>query len=321
MCGGCGGENIPEIWGQLMKVYQLIRNVYINTLRQNRLIHRGLYAVAQTIFFPTWEGVLAFHTHPDDPLSMRFSMLSGEYEGETVKVIKHLIKPGMIALDIGAHVGYYTRILAKLVGISGKVIAFEPHPETFRLLIKNTVHFRNVHLLEVAAADEEAVLTLYDGQLETGLSGLRYLDEYRQWTKQVGAEFTPRVRQGCPLRSFAVKARPVDLCLSELGVTSVHFIKMDIEGAEMKALKGMKRVIGTSPNLVMVVEFNPRLIRAFGVSPREFIGTLRSLGFHSIEAIGKTLQLINEESDEFLQLAESLISGFSSVNLLCKRGN
>ena len=271
------------------------------------------------IFLPAWESILAFHTHPDDPLSIRFSMLSGEYERETVRLLKRLIKPGMITLDIGAHVGYYTRILAKLVGASGTVIAFEPHPETFRLLIKNTVGFRNVNVLKVAAADEEATLTLYDSQLETGLSSLCDVEEYRQQTKQPSTEFTPRGRQGYPFRSFAVKARPVDYCLSELGLTSVDFVKMDIEGAEMKALKGIRTLISSSPNLVMVIEFNPRLIQAFGTSPREAIGTLRSLGFHSIEAIGKTLQPIDEETDEFLQLTEGLIAGFSSLNLLCKK--
>ncbi len=302
-----------------MKAYQVMRNAYINTLRRNRFIHQTLYRLAQHILFPVWESALDFHTHPEDPLPIRFSMLSGEYEKETIRLVKCLVKPGMVTLDIGAHVGYYTRILSKLVGVSGRVIAFEPHPDTYLLLTKNTVHFRNVIVFRVAAADEERTITLYDGQLETGMSSLCDLDEYRQWTKRLNGEFAPRARQGYPFRSFAVKARPVDQCLAELGITSVDFVKMDIEGAEMKALRGMAGLIDNSPNLVMVVEFNPRLLQAFGVSPREAIRVLRSYGFHSIEAIGEMLKPVNEETDEFLQLTERLITGFGMVNLLCKR--
>lgn len=303
-----------------MKIYKIIRDVYIKTLRRKKFVHRGLYAVAQNFLFPVWEHLLAFHTHPDDPLSVRFSMLSGGYERETVEVIKRLIKPGMTALDVGAHIGYYTRIFANFVGTSGRVIAFEPHPETFRLLIRNTARFRNVNALNVAAADKEAILTLHDSQLETGMSGLHDLDEYREWTRHLSTEFTPRARLGYPVRSFAVRGQPVDQCLQDLGITSVDFIKMDIEGAEMKALKGMRRLLNASSNLVMVIEFNPRLLQAFGISPQEAIEALRSYGFHSIEAIDNVPRPVNERTEEFLELTERLITSFSSLNLLCKKG-
>lgn len=303
-----------------MKAYEVVRDVYINTLRRNRFIHQSLYWIAQNILFPVWESALGFHTHPDDPLSLRLSMLSGEYEKETVRLVKRLIKRGAIALDVGAHVGYYTRILARAVGSSGRVFAFEPHPETSRLLTKNTMRYRNVTVFRIAAADEERTLTLYDGQLETGMSGLRDLEEYRQHTRQLSVEVTPRARQGYPFRSFTVEARTIDQCLSELGVTSVNFVKMDIEGAEMKALKGMERLLSASPSVAMVMEFNPRLLQAFGVSPREAIEALRSYGFRSIKAIGKELMPINERAEGFLELTESLVSTFSSVNLLCEKG-
>ncbi|MCX8068457.1 MAG: FkbM family methyltransferase [Anaerolineae bacterium] len=303
-----------------MKAYQVMRDAYIKYIRRNRFIHQSLYWVARKILFPVWESAIDFRTHPDDPLSIRFSMLSGEYEKETVKLVNRFVKPGAIALDIGAHIGYYTRILARAVGASGRVIAFEPHPETSLLLIKNTTRFRNVIVLRVAAADKEGVLSLYDGQLETGMSGLCDLEEYRQYTKQLSTEFTPRARQGYPFRSFTVEARPVEQCLSELGITSVDFVKIDIEGAEMKAFEGMKRLISASPNLTMVMEFNPRLIQAFGFSPRGVINALRSYGFTSIEAIYTTkLTTIDTETDEFDNLVKELTENFSMVNLLCRK--
>lgn len=304
-----------------MDIYSALRNIYVNTLRRSKFIHQSLYWIAQEAGFPIWERILAFHSHPDDPLSIRFAMLSGKHEEGTISLVKQIVKPGMVVLDIGAHVGYYSRLLAKLVRASGKVIAFEPNPETFQLLTKNMARFRNVTCLEVAAVDEEMTLTLYDGQLETGMSGLCDLEDYRQWTKQLSTEFAPRAKQGYPFRSFTVKGRPVDQCLAEMGITSVDFVKMDIEGAEMKALKGMKGCLSSSPNLVMVMEFNPRLLQAFGVSPREVIDILKSYGFTHIEAICETTKPIDLAADEFDEWTRNLIAGFSMVNLLCRKTN
>ena len=52
-------------------------------------------------------------------------------------LVKRIVRNGDIVVDIGAHIGYYTLIFARLVGPKGKVFAFEPEPNNFNLLIKN----------------------------------------------------------------------------------------------------------------------------------------------------------------------------------------
>ena len=69
-----------------------------------------------------------------DNLGLSINHIYGESD---TKIVKKLIKNGDVVLDIGANIGYYTLIFAKLVGNSGKVFAFEPEPENFKILQKN----------------------------------------------------------------------------------------------------------------------------------------------------------------------------------------
>src|SRR5713101_3990307 len=59
------------------------------------------------------------------------------YEPDVCSIIEQMVRPGWICADVGAHIGVITRLLAKLVGPAGRVIAFEAHPENARVLREN----------------------------------------------------------------------------------------------------------------------------------------------------------------------------------------
>src|SRR5262249_21732360 len=92
----------------------------------------------------------------------------GYYEPEMVRLFEKLLKPGMILLDIGAHIGQYTLVASQLVGDTGAVHSFEPDPETFNWLSRNLQMNarRNVHLNQLALSGKPGKTKFYLSTLE-----------------------------------------------------------------------------------------------------------------------------------------------------------
>jgi FkbM family methyltransferase len=79
----------------------------------------------------------------------------GVYDVVTTEVLWRLTEEGATVFDVGANIGYFTSLLARRVGPSGRVLAFEPHPETLELLQRNVSQFseHNVQVESVALSD------------------------------------------------------------------------------------------------------------------------------------------------------------------------
>ncbi|HEX2189085.1 MAG TPA: FkbM family methyltransferase [Longimicrobiaceae bacterium] len=139
-----------------------------------------------------------------------------------------LVPPGGWALDVGANVGHYTRRLSELAGPRGRVFAFEPVPATFELLAANARRFphANVTLLNVAASDRAGLVRMSVPRFETGL-----LDYYDAAVVPAGE---------APPDGPAVYCVPLD----SLGFPEpVRLVKVDVEGHELPALRGMRRLL------------------------------------------------------------------------------
>ena len=142
--------------------------------------------------------------------------------------VAKFVLPGMAVVDVGANAGLYTVIAAKRVGPSGRVIAFEPSP---RELGQLRTHLRlnrcaNVTIEEVALgeASGQGDLLIIDGH-ETGSNSFHLADG-----DAAGAR---------PLR---VAIRTLDDYYGQGQLSRIDFIKIDIEGAELSALRGATRV-------------------------------------------------------------------------------
>ena len=188
------------------------------------------------------------------------SALMRGYEQLVTKLFKQEIKQGMIVVDIGAHIGYFTLLAAKLVGEKGKVFAFEPDPDNYSLLIRNI----NVNGHDNAIPIQKAVSNK-TGQVRLFLDGCSpschsLYENHSQRGKFVNVD-------SITLDEFFEEDSQID------------FIKMDIEGAEMAALQGMDNLIKKSGNLKLVTEFNPNFLERAGYSPGEFLGKLTEYGF------------------------------------------
>lgn len=296
--------------------------VYKRTLKRSRLLHSLVYEMVRIVLVPIMERTSGFYTMDDDPLWFRIELITGNYEKETVKLAQQLVRPGMTVLDIGAHVGYYTRLFSKLVGDAGRVIAFEPHPLTFNVLCNNVRALRNVIPVQVAVADQEGSATLFDFLTGASESSLRYDEHIRGWCRShlSGRDRSPRVLRDFPVATYAVRTTMVDSYLAEVDIERVDFIKMDIEGAEIGAIRGMKRTIQSSPRLSMIMEFNPRALQSFGVDPARALEELREIGFARMRIAEGNSGVTEVGNDAMITgLVKVLTERTAKVNLLCEK--
>ncbi len=200
----------------------------------------------------------------------RSLLTTGSWQKETARLFEDVIQKGMVVLDVGANIGYFTLIAARLVGGEGKVFAFEPEPYNFDLLVKNIKlnGYKNVIPVPKAISDKKGRATLF-------------LDKHRA-LHSLARENVTRFSGS----SVEVEVQTLDGFLKDFG-HRVDFAKIDVQGAELAVIGGMRRIIETNKELKMVVEFSPKQLRGFGSSPAEFLDRLTGYGF-KLYQIGKS---------------------------------
>lgn len=226
--------------------------------------------------------------------SLRLS-LSGTYEPLETEVVKKIVKKGNTILDIGANIGYYTLLFAKLVGKKGRIIAFEPDPDNFALLKKNIEinNYKNVILVQKAVSDKTGKLRLYFCEDNKGNHRIYDSGDNRQ--------------------SIKIESIRLDDYFKNYD-GSINFIKMDIQGAEGGALQGMPNLLKKN-KVKIVTEFWPIGLKEFGIAPKEYLKLLIENGFklYNANKQEKKIELITSAK----LLEKYTIHNRKETNLLC----
>ena len=194
-------------------------------------------------------------------------LLRQPFELDEVHWVTQLVHPAQIVLDVGANIGYYTLLLSRLVGASGKVHAFEPDPSNAAILQRNLAdnQCHNVMVHQVAVGNKDATIGLYRCADNAGMH---------------------RAYESVCCSSDAVEVRSVVLDQVMRNESRIDFIKMDIEGYEYFALEGMDRIIREySPTIL--VEFSPFALAEAGVTATAFIQFFADRNY-AISSIGST---------------------------------
>jgi FkbM family methyltransferase len=185
----------------------------------------------------------------------------GYYEKDIVALIKKILQPNIIFLDIGANIGYFSLYTA-ISEPTSIVIAFEPVEEIFRKLEENISanNLKNVVTIKAAVGEINEERELYiSGPDNQGMSSFRQPENFS------GKKETVRV--WCLDDWFATS-----------GLSRIDLIKLDVEGSELAALKGMKKAL-QSFRPALIVEVNPETLSLFNLSPRDVYDYLEALEY------------------------------------------
>jgi len=224
-------------------------------------------------------------------------LLKGTWEPYTTEVVKQLLQEGMVAVDIGANIGYYSLLAASLVGKTGKVYAFEPEPQNYTLLIRNVNAngYTNIEAHQKAVSHSAGKMALYLGTQ----SGTHSLFGVRGTTTQ----------------SVMVDLVSLDEFFKER-TKNVDIIKVDVQGAEMDVLTGMQNVIKGNDHLILLTEFEPDLAHT-GFTVKEYWDKLIESGFRYIYIINEQERKL--ELTNFQYSMDFCKKPIDSVNLLCSK--
>src|SRR5262245_7059011 len=224
--------------------------------------------------------------------------LNQVYEPFETSLIRGLVSQGDTAVDIGANIGYYTLILARLVGNTGQVYAFEPDPQNFSLLKQNVEinGYKNVVLVNAALSNQPGTVKLY------------LCDENRGDHRIYPCEDNRLV--------IEVPAVVANAYFQDLQ-GEVHFVKVDVQGAEGKVFGGMEQVLRRSPACQIMFEFWPLGLQRAGDDATELLELLDRHGFtpHLVDQQQRRVELVERTA----LLRNFTVTNGHQTNLLATR--
>ncbi len=214
----------------------------------------------------SFDGDLRLGLYLQDELALRYA-LGQQFEPDVCEFFRKILKPGQVVLDVGANVGQFTLLSAKLVGAAGRVHAFEPAPEEYRKLSANVSlnGFSNVLLNQVAICDR-----IGEAVMRTAGPGLGLYNSL-----------------GRPLVSsligdIGVLCTTLDRYLQTRAVARVDLLKVDVEGSELGVLRGAAHLLSRSDAPVIVCEFSDLTGTDIGHSTRELRRCLEAFAYRHI---------------------------------------
>jgi FkbM family methyltransferase len=197
-----------------------------------------------------------------DPEQLKIYFYGHYHERYETLLIQRVLEQGDVFWDIGANIGYFVLAAAAALANTGKVVAFEPMAAAWQNLTDNLAlnSFTNIRPVRLAVSETRGEAVLYSAGDFADTSANIFLAKEAEGKKEVIQTIT--------LDEFARE-------MSKLPPT---LIQMDIEGAELAVLKGGRDLIRSARPLLMI-ELEPKTLKALGLSKADFLAELSPYGY------------------------------------------
>lgn len=200
-------------------------------------------------------GIHGYNLHLNRNDGYQSGMISalGVWEPGTTKLFLKQLRSGDVVVDVGANIGWFTMLSAKLVGSGGMVLSFEPETTNFEILHSSVSanHFGNVIAFQSCVSSSNGIVVLN----VTDSAGLHSI-------------LTPL--RGKIVRRVSVPTVRLDDITESLGLVRIDLLKIDVEGAEPLVLSGASKLLDGSKIRSIIMEWNPQSWQDF----RELQATL-----------------------------------------------
>lgn len=207
--------------------------------------------------------------------------LFSNYEYNESRFVRGIVRPNDTVLDIGANIGWFTIMMARLVGDSGRVYAFEPRPTTFEYLGKS-----------IAASKLTGNVTLYQKAL-SDTNGDAFIT-WRPRDRNPGNSWISKQAHDPVIKQDKISMARLD----DLGIGPVSFIKIDVEGAEPSVFRGGEELIARDkPVILSEINFG-QLQSMSGMSWSDYRSFLNGIGYDCFYLVdGKGAASVSEAED------------------------
>lgn len=268
-----------------------------------RLVHIDIALRRLGVLRKTLPNPLSFRgmtvTYGDADRALAESIVTNEtYEPETIQAIVDGLRVGDRFVDVGANIGLLSLVAAQTVGPAGEVIAFEPSPTTHRFLrdnLRNNGFSAQSTIEDLAVTDKPGTARF----VITDASQFNAID----WGVDDDEPTTD------------VQATSLDDYFRRRGWPHVNMVKLDIEGHEVPAIRGMAELISRNPTMTLIIEYHRGVLARAGITGNELVAALRDVGFRRFTA------LVTGHPQLSLPLELPLLDRIAqrqNVNLLCR---
>ena len=164
--------------------------------------------------------------------------------------MKSNLRAGDTFWDVGANIGLFSLLAAKVVGPKGRIFSFEPAPDVFQLLCANIRGLRTIRAIQCGVGNADSVATF-------AAQGVSSAASFVEEVTKINQSFLPEI----PIRKVEVNIRKLDTLVKEL--VEPNLVKIDVEGFEFEVLKGARELLSTvRPTLI--IEIHPPQLKLSG---------------------------------------------------------